>query len=335
MRYFTCIIIFCVAALAACTSGYTKTDRGYEYKIIPGGAEKKIAYGNFVEFHLKQMYKNETIDTVLGDTRDYMPRTQTLDSSIMPAAWLGPLQNAGRGDSVVLRISSDSAYQQPTREAASFIKPGGYVYTTIKILNVFESADEADSANRAELRINGLKIYNKQLTEFEKKIAQDKTQIEADSKKISAWLEKNNIKYSRGKWGTFIAIHDEGAGRKIAFNDVVGVYYTGKTLDSGKVFNSNIDPKFNNTDMYEVTMSQLGKVMPGWTDALLQLREGSKATIYIPSSLAFGKKGFLPQIKPNENIIFDIEIRKVITEDRALEIVSENRRRAEASQRQK
>jgi FKBP-type peptidyl-prolyl cis-trans isomerase len=52
----------------------------------------------------------------------------------------------------------------------------------------------------------------------------------------------------------------------------------------------------------------------------------AKATIYIPSSLAFGKKGFLPQIKPNTNIVFDIEVRKLITEDRALEIVSENRR---------
>jgi len=331
MRHFTFIIAICIA-LSACTSGYKKADRGYEYKIISGAGGKQLLYGNILEYHLKQMYKDGNKDTVLFDSREYMPRIQTMDSSNIPPNLLDVFREAANGDSIVLRRSTDSAYLKPGEEPWPFVKPGGYLYTTIKILNVFTDKDQADSVNRAELRINGLKIYTKELSKFEKKIEQDKAQIEADSKTISAWLDKNNIKYTRGKWGTFVAIHEPGTDRKIAYNDVVGVYYTGKTLDSGKVFNSNIDPKFNNTDMYEVTMSRLGAVMPGWTDALMLLNEGSKATLYIPSSLAFGKKGFLPQIKPNTNIIFDIEVRKVITEDRAMEIVSENRRRAEAAQ---
>jgi len=328
------MIFICAVALTACTSGYEKADRGYEYKVIPGSSEKKLQYGSLIKYHLKQMYKNGSVDTVIGDTRDYyMPRIQALDSSNIPPMYHRALFDAGSGDSIVLRIASDSAYNKPGREVLNFIKPGGYVYTTFKILDVYENKDQADSANRAELRMNAQKMYNKRLAEFEKKIAQDKMQIEADSKKIGDWLEKNHIQYTRGKWGTFIVIHNEGTGRKIAYNDVVGVEYTGKTFDSGKVFNSNIDPKFNDLGLYEVAMGNLGSVMPGWTDALILLREGAKATLYIPSSLAYGKRGFLKQIKPDENIVFDIEIKKVITEDRALEIVSENRRRAEAEQR--
>ncbi len=334
MRYLLLIIVICAVTLTACTSGYKKADRGYEYKIIGGSSEKKLVYGDLIKFHLKQIYKNGTTDTVLGDTRDYyVPRIQALDSLNIPGMYHKALLDASSGDSVVLRISSDSAYNIPGRGIPTFIKPGGYIYTTFKILDVFENKDQGDSAKRAELRINGLKMYNKRLAEFEKKIAQDKSQIEADSKKISDWLEKNDIQYTRGKWGTFVVIHEEGSGRHIAYNDVVAVDYTGKTFDSGKVFNSNVDPTFNNLGTYEVTMANLGSLMPGWTDALLLLREGAKATLYIPSSLAFGKKGFLKQIKPDENIVFDIEIKKVITEDRALEIVSENRRRAEAEQR--
>ena len=38
------------------------------------------------------------------------------------------------------------------------------------------------------------------------------------------------------------------------------------------------------------------------------LKKGSKATFLIPSSLAYGKSGREPGIKPNENLLFEIEV---------------------------
>ncbi|HMI79971.1 MAG TPA: FKBP-type peptidyl-prolyl cis-trans isomerase, partial [Ferruginibacter sp.] len=49
-------------------------------------------------------------------------------------------------------------------------------------------------------------------------------------------------------------------------------------------------------------------VILGWTDALLQLKKGSKATVYIPSSLGYGKNGNGPLIKADANLVFDIEV---------------------------
>ena len=294
--------------------------------------EINLSKKNFLEFHIRQMYKNGKRDTLLGDSRDYMPRIEKFDSVTMLPAYLKILSNAGKGDSLVIRILTDSSFKQSIQQMPSYMDKGGYIYTTIKILNIFETRYQADSANRAELRISGLKIYNKQLIEFEKRIEKDRSQIETDSKLISNYLDKNNIKSTRGKWGTFLVIKEEGKGDKIAYNDVAAVNYTGKTLESGIVFDSNIDPKFNYVEPLEVTLSHLGSVIPGLTDALMQLKNGSKATIYIPSSLAYGKKGKLPKIKPNENLVFDIEITNVITKDRQMEIVSENRRRADSVQ---
>jgi FKBP-type peptidyl-prolyl cis-trans isomerase len=205
---------------------------------------------------------------------------------------------------------------------------GGYKYTTIKILNVFKNRYQADSLERGEFKKNELKIYEKQLAKFEKEIEKNKVQIEADSKIIKAYLDKNHIKYIKGRWGTFISITDTGTCEKIRYNNVVAVNYTGKIFETGTIFNSNLNPKLDDRGPYEVTISKVGSVMPGWTDALMELNNGAKATIYIPSSLAYGKKGFLPQIKPNENIVFDIEVIKMITELEAMKIVSENRRRA-------
>ncbi len=331
IRYLTFLLMGSVLILASCSPSYKKAKEGYEYKIIKSGTGKKLEYGQFLEFHLKRFYINGKKDTLLGDSREYMPQVQAFDSLTVPPVYLDMLSNTRKGDSIVLRIATDSAYPQFISLMPRHFKSGGYIYTTIKILNIFETRDQADSANLAEFKIHGPDIYNKNLVKFEKQIEKDSAQIASDSKIISAYLDKRKIKYTRGKWGTFIVVHEEGTGKKIAYNDVVAVNYLGKTLDSGRVFDSNTDPKFEHMGTYEVTMSKLESVIPGWTDALLQLREGSKATIYIPSSLAYGKKGKGSRIKPNENVIFDIDVKVVITEFRAMEIVSENKRRAETA----
>lgn len=282
---------------------------------------------------MKQMYKNGKVDTLTGDTRDYIPRMDTYDSSTMPPAYLNIFSDARNGDSIVVRMLTDSAYKQDEQQMPAYMTPGGYIYTTVKILNIFDNRYQADSASRAELKINGFNIYNKLLSKTEKEIEKDKLQIEADSKKITSWLDKNNTRYTRGKWGTFIVVHDEGTGEKIGFNNVVAVNYTGRSLDSGKIFDSNIDPKFKHAEPLEVTMSHLGNIIRGWTDALMHLKNGSKATIYIPSSLGYGKKGKFPGIQPNENLIFEIEVINVITEDHALEVANDTRRRDEEARK--
>ena len=321
------LLLTCIISLTACTSNYEKGGNGYEYRVISNGRGKTTAFGNYIQFHLRQFYKDKKKDTLLGDTREAMPRIDALDST-MPAPYLKAFINTAIGDSVVIRISTDSAYNSSNVNIPAYMSKGGYVYTTVKIINIFSDRTQVDSANRAELKLNGLKIYKKQLADFEKTIEKDKSQIELDAKAIAARLDEQRLRYSRGKWGTFIVIRDTGSGDKIAYNDVIGVNYTGKTMNGGKIFDSNIDPKFDHLGTYEVSMRQLGEVIPGWTDALLQLKSGSKATIYIPSSLAYGKKGKPGRIPPDENVIFDIEVIKVISEDEALQIVSENRRRA-------
>jgi FKBP-type peptidyl-prolyl cis-trans isomerase len=46
----------------------------------------------------------------------------------------------------------------------------------------------------------------------------------------------------------------------------------------------------------------------GWDDGLRLFKKGGKGRLYIPSSMAYGKQGAPPRIKPNENLIFDVEI---------------------------
>ncbi len=53
-------------------------------------------------------------------------------------------------------------------------------------------------------------------------------------------------------------------------------------------------------------------VMVGWETGLLGMREGGKRTIFIPYQLAYGESGAGNLIPPKSNLIFDIEVIKVI-----------------------
>ena len=90
----------------------------------------------------------------------------------------------------------------------------------------------------------------------------------------------------------------EGAGEKIAPQDTVWVNYKGTLLD-GTVFDEN-----------DSTMFVASRVIKGWTEGLGLLGEGGKATLYIPSELAYGSRG-TRGIAPNSTLIFDVEVLKV------------------------
>lgn len=96
----------------------------------------------------------------------------------------------------------------------------------------------------------------------------------------------------------------EGTGAKPGPTDEVTVHYTGRLLD-GTVFDSSVDRG-------EPATFPLDKVIPGWTEGLQLMSEGSKYRLFIPSELAYGSQGSGDKILPNATLIFDVELIKVV-----------------------
>ena len=314
MKQFIYLSAICMLALNACTGSFKKGDNGLEYKIISSGSGKTIGYGNFMQIHIKQVYAGAK-DTVLMDTREYMSRIQLLDSVSTPLAYFKILKQMKKGDSLVIRLLTDTVFKDPKNPMPPFMKKGKYLYTHVKMVNFFETKEQADSANNAETLMAKPRIFKKQMEEIEKGLVDKKALLDADSKAIEAYLTKNNIKATKAKWGTYVVITTEGTGEKLSARDIAIVNYTGRTLDSGKVFDSNIDPKFMHVQPLEVNLGELGGIILGWTDALMQLKKGTKATIYVPSTLAYGEAGNGEKIKPGENLIFDMDVIDVTNEE--------------------
>jgi FKBP-type peptidyl-prolyl cis-trans isomerase FkpA len=314
MKQIIYLSAICMLALSACTGSFKKGDGGLEYKIISSGSGKELTYGNFMQIHIKQVYGG-TKDTVMLDTREFMSRFQELDTVSMPPAYYKILKQMKKGDSLIIRMLTDSAFKNAQQEMPAFMKKGKFLYTHVKLLNVFETKEQVDSANKAETILAKPRIYKKQLEEIEKELVSKKAQIDADSKLIEDYLLKNNIKAQKTKWGTYVYITTEGVGDKLNNNNIAVVNYTGRTLDSGRVFDSNTDPAFKHVQPYEVSLADFGGAIIGWKDAILTLKKGSKATVFIPSSLGYGANGNGSVIKPNQNLIFDIEVTDVTTEE--------------------
>ncbi len=100
----------------------------------------------------------------------------------------------------------------------------------------------------------------------------------------------------------------EGTGPMPKATDEVEVNYRGTTLD-GEEFDSS----------YERGQSvkfRLDAVIKGWTEGLQYVKEGSKVMLWIPADLAYGQQG-AGSIEPNSTLIFEIELIKVIKEDKA------------------
>ena len=119
------------------------------------------------------------------------------------------------------------------------------------------------------------------------------------------FLEQNakNDSVIQTKSGLQYMVLQEGTGAKPGPTDEVTVHYTGKLLD-GTVFDSSVERG-------EPATFPLDKVIPGWTEGLQLMSEGSKYRLFIPSELAYGSKGAGDDILPNSTLIFDVELIKV------------------------
>ena len=131
------------------------------------------------------------------------------------------------------------------------------------------------------------------------------TQLQEDIQKIDAYLAENNIVASKSSSGLRYVIVDEGLGSNPIRGNIVKVHYTGKLFD-GTVFDSSYDRGEPLSYTHGV-----GNVISGWDEGLSYIGERGKITLYIPSVLAYGNRGSGDIIKPNDNLIFDIELLSV------------------------
>jgi len=91
-----------------------------------------------------------------------------------------------------------------------------------------------------------------------------------------------------------------GDGATPKLGQTVTVHYIG-WLENGKEFN-------NSHKTGRPAEFRMGQLIKGWDEGLSTMKVGGKRILWIPSNLAYGVRGQPPDIPPNSNLKFEIEL---------------------------
>ena len=304
MKHFFYLLAVTSLLFASCTKPFKKAEGGLQYKIISDEKGKLLKNGNFFEIQFDQVYSGAGKDTVLFDSRTVSNQIVTMDSTAIPPVYFKIFSEARKGDSIIVKQSTDSIMKGGN--TPPFMKKGAFIIAHYKIVNVFETKEAADLAYQKQMVLAKTRDSLKAIE-----------QIKVDDKLITEYLAKNKIQATKAPQGTYVEIITPGEGDAADTSKVLKVFYTGRTIGSDKAFDSNTDSAFGHKQVFSVNMGALpgtpGSVIKGWTDGLSLLKKGAKARLYIPSALAYGSQGAGGQIKPNENLLFDVEVVDIIS----------------------
>ena len=118
-------------------------------------------------------------------------------------------------------------------------------------------------------------------------------------------LQKPEIDRPEGTPPADLEITDvtEGDGPEATAGQVVSVHYVGVSHSTGEEF----DASWNRGEPLRFQLGQ-GHVIPGWDQGVQGMKVGGRRKLVIPPHLAYGESGAGGVIKPNETLIFVVDL---------------------------
>jgi len=141
------------------------------------------------------------------------------------------------------------------------------------------------------MEVQAYQAYQLELAE-----KQSQLQVEKDKTIIEDYLAKNNVKAELDSSGIYFVLHDGKGKAKPTSTSCVKVNYVGKFLDNPTPFDQNI------------ISFTLNEVMNGWKIGIPMMGVGDSATLYVPSRLGYGPRGYPGAIPPNAVLMFNIRL---------------------------
>lgn len=261
------------------SDGFKRTSEGLVYKIADDKeGDKHPQIGDLVKLH----YQARVGDSVLISTYEMNnnnPIEVPLTKPQYSTDWVAGIPLMTEGDSAVFYVPADSVLKLGQGVLPPYVHEGDTIVAEVRLVSFIDM--KAETAKQKEV----------------------------DDEALNKYFAENNLQPQKTETGIYYIIEKEGTGDVIGEDKTVTVNYTGTKLD-GTTFDSNVDPKFQHVEPFTFMTGANGRVIPGWNQGVQLLKKGSKAKLYVPSHLAYGKNA-PPSIGKDACLIFEIEVLKV------------------------
>lgn len=265
---------------------------GTVYRLNASTGGKKPNKGDYLYFHASTTDGTKTVSS----SRDGAAPTPfyQVPKVITPAS--NPVQDIlpqlSLGDSITITIALDTLPSKPPG-----FENADYLYFTLHVVDVVSEVEQ-------------------DLLMMEKRLADSKKMrlLQSREKEVSRVAQQTLQQYKAGELddklkdgpgGMEIFINEAGNGPIVEEGRTLEVNYYG-ILPDGTMF----DNSFKRGEPLLFPVGR-GRVIAGWDQGFQELREGDKATLFIPSEMGYGERGSPPVIPPNSKLIFYVEVVKV------------------------
>ncbi len=180
-------------------------------------------------------------------------------------------------------------------------------------VNIIRKGSAAKKYDAASAFTEELAVYEKKKTE--EAVAKAKVLAE-----VKAGFDKKRADTEKLASGLEIHWDHKGDGEQPAIGSTFKAHYAG-FLENGTLFDTSREEIAKSQGQFDHRRKDAGgyapmqrkyspdeKLIPGFKEGLLKMSVGDKATLFIPSHLAYGQSGIRGVIPPNSDLIFEIEL---------------------------
>lgn len=286
--------LFVGGAFTACKNGIGgkethTTPGGLRYSVERKGNGKKIEMENVVKFH--EYLLNDKDSMLLTSRLTGQPSTIQVKKSTHAGDLLEIFPLLTGGDSVIVYIPADTLAARGGGQLPPGIAPGSTVHYALVIESVL-TPEEADK--------EAMEGQKKQMEQA----AQQKVK---DVEELQAYFASKGLKPME-KNGVYYTIEKKGTGKKAKTGELVSAEYKGMLLNG-----LSFDESTPERGPIKFAVGS-GQVIQGWDIIFQELPVGTEATVYIPSTLAYGVRSMPAQpgketgIPANSNLMFKVKL---------------------------
>lgn len=283
------ILMTAFATLAACgvfgTKNFNETESGIKYYFHVKTNNEKPEIGNTLKVNMIYSIEDSVLfDNVAMDIPSYIDLLESqYEGDIFEAL---SMMSVGDSATFVLDATSFYLYTAGLHTTPPFVKEDSEIVFHIKILKSMD--EEAYALEEQKM--------------MEEEIAKQMLLAEQEEEVMLDYLAREGITQKPTSTGLYYIENERGDGPKVEAGQLVSVHYEGRLID-GTVFDSS----HNRGEPIEFVVGQ-GWVIPGWDEGITMMHIGGKATLVIPSHLAYGDRAPSPLIPPFSTLIFDVEV---------------------------